>query len=68
MGDPIFTGFDGVKFEFQGETDKFYNLIAAPDHQVRRCAAHGSCVRRSTASAALARCSCSACAARLAQR
>lgn len=35
MGDPIFTGFDGVKFEFQGQKNKFYNLIAAPEHLVR---------------------------------
>ena len=35
MGDPIFTGFDGVKFEFQGQKNKFYNLISAPEHLVR---------------------------------
>ena len=35
MGDPIFTGFDGVKFEFQGHKDKFYNLLSAPEHLVR---------------------------------
>lgn len=35
VGDPIFTGFDGVKFEFQGQKNKFYNLISAPEHLVR---------------------------------
>ncbi|KAK9841819.1 hypothetical protein WJX81_004991 [Elliptochloris bilobata] len=34
VGDPIFTGFDGVKFEFQGQKNKFYNLISAPEHLV----------------------------------
>ena len=35
VGDPILTGFDGVKFEFQGQKNKFYNLISAPEHLVR---------------------------------
>jgi hypothetical protein len=34
LGDPHFTGFDGSFFEYQGECNKYYNIISSKNFQL----------------------------------